>query len=211
MSVVTIKAKKRFTTALADGTIVHFNPKIKELPTSRENVLVTDALRMHDRGWIDDFKNPDTGEWVREGQDAGVPGRRVAGAPEIAPEGSEEEPKGPVVTNAPQGEAPIAPAGIAESTAYTSKHVGGGWWQTLGPDGQPVGEKVKDKDAVYAETQRLNTLNAGPLPGVKQHPVGPTAGADTEHGNGEAEPGETTDLTREENGGGGNPDEAPAS
>lgn len=76
-----------------------------------------------------------------------------------------------------------------DEPAYKLKHSGGSWWIVEGPDGT-IGDKSKDKDAVAAEVYRLNT--GGELKPASDDTTG-TTGAEGD------------------NGGGGNPDEGPAS
>jgi len=225
MSVVKITAKTRFTHTLGDGTIIHMDPKdprVKAIPTLKEREIpLEDALRFHDREFIEDFKNPATGKMVKKEDFETLSVTRAGGFPEIQSDAARLEPDGPAPTTtattaagvvttsttAPSGnDAPIAPAGTQADPTHSIKHVGAGYYQIMGPSGA-IGEKIKGKEEAQAEADRMSALNA-PATGVRQHPVGPTAGADTEHGNGEVEPGEQSEEEKQQQ---PDPDAAPTS
>ncbi len=211
MLTVKVTAKTRFTHTLGDGTIVHMDPKdprINKHPELKEREIgVADALRFHDRDFIEDFKDPITGKMVTK-EEVEYAAVTRGGFPEIQSEAASTEPAGPVTSMAPTGgQAPILPAGESGVPTHGIRHVGGGHYEVVGPAG-PVGEKIKGKVEAQTEADRLNLLNSMPA-GVRQHPVGPTAGADTEHGNGELEPSENTSAEEKAQDDGFDPDSAP--
>ena len=207
MSEVSVKAKARFSTALADGTIIHYNPKFSK--NKDFTVSPADARRMHTSGWIEDYKDPITGEKVTKETTDTLPVARLGTAPELLDAPVENQPSSPV-SNAPKGkEAPTLPAGAVVQPQHTIKHAGGKYWTVRDAAGNQVGEKIEGKVEAQAEADTLNKLNAGPVDGVQQHPVGPSGGADTEHGNGELEPGQPGQ--EQSQGGDDDADSAPAS
>lgn len=99
---VTVKAKTKFTTALASGLIIHMRPDMKKFAT-RSDVPIADAVRLHNRKWIEDFEGL---------EEAG--GTPTAARPAPAASGLQE----------PEKEA---------AKPFTAKHVGGGRFEITGP------------------------------------------------------------------------------
>lgn len=193
---VTVKAKIRFTTALASGEILHMDPNDKRKGAEfkklhEREVTLADAKKLHGRRWVEDFDGMDD-----------VDPQPTAGSD--APAGNGE-----------QGDGGDSGAAGTLTTLYSSRHVGGGNYEISGPDG--FSERVKGKEAAGDRIEELAKAMVGGGT-VKNHPTGPTAGSVAPAGlgeqgdNGNGEEGNKLDA---ENGtdrstGGGNPDEAPA-
>ncbi|MET0373954.1 MAG: hypothetical protein ABW128_06815 [Rhizorhabdus sp.] len=193
---VTVKAKTRFTTALASGEILHMDPNDKRKGAEfkrlhERDVTPADAKKLHNRGWIEDY----------EGMEVLV----------LEPTAGSDAPAG----NGEKGDNGDSGAKGTLTSLYSSKHVGGGMYEISGPDG--FSEKVKGKgDAEKRIVELAKALIGGAT--VKNHPTGPTAGSDAPAGNGvegdngNGEEGNALDAEHgtDRSTGGGNPDEAPA-